>query len=126
MKIKFLIILLCGCFTLTTFSVSAQTEEQLEFEESTNEGSGPLSMGPSISGVLSYVNNEICINFRFITGTVTTQIVRSNGELFGSYSQIISFEGSQTIDIANLPAGNYQIICYVPNRTKRFIANFSL
>ncbi len=116
MRTKFLMlfVILSAFFTLPSFGQI--TEENLDFQSRNDAEIGPVSLGPVyVSGVLSHVNKTIDVTFEFDLGYVTFWITDEKGQLWMSEEVNATKNGYHTFNINQLPNGQYNIICFIPN-----------
>lgn len=103
------------------------TDEELEFQgtDVTNDGFGPVSNDPVyIIGNVSYIDQEITLDYQANLGTITIWIVDEKGTLYISEEVNTVEESTTKIDIKALPAQKYTIICF--NKKGQQKAEFEL
>lgn len=87
MKAKlFLFLMMMGMFiTVPIFTYAQYTDEDLDFQggDYTGEEFGPVSLDPIVvKGNVSFINQEITLNFLEDMGTITIWIIDENGNLY--------------------------------------------
>lgn len=103
------------------------TDEELEFQGSdvSNDEFGPVSNDPVyIIGNVSYIDQEITLDYQANLGTITIWIVDEKGTLYISEEVNTVEESTTKIDIKALPAQKYTIICF--NKKGQQKAEFEL
>ncbi len=119
MKAKlFLFLMMMGMFiAVPTFTYAQYTDEDLEFQggDYTGDEFGPVSLDPIVvKGNVSFINQEITLNFLEDMGTITIWIIDENGNLYLSKEVNTTEEATTKIDIKALPAQKYTIVCFTP------------
>lgn len=126
-KIWMLLMALGMLFAIPSLSYAQYTDEDIEFEagDSNNSDFGPISFDPVlVKGVLSHNNKTITNTFLFDLGDVTVQIVDKSGNVYIEEEVNTSENAVLVIDIKNLPAQTYKIICFTKEGLQT--ATFSL
>lgn len=130
MKTKlFMFLMAIGMMVAAPTLLYAQgyTDEDLDFNGSdvSNDDFGPVSTDPVyILGNLSYIDQEITLNYQANLGTITIWIVDEKGTLYISEEVNTVEESTTKIDIKALPAQKYTIICF--NKKGQQKAEFEL
>lgn len=130
MKTKlFMFLMAIGMMVAAPTLLYAQgyTDEELEFQGSdvSNDDFGPVSTDPVyIIGNVSYINQEITLDYQANLGTITIWIVDEKGTLYISEEVNTVEESTTKIDIKALPAQKYTIICF--NKKGQQKAEFEL
>ena len=120
MKAKLLMLMMAIGMLLSTPMLSyAQgfTDEDLEFQggDYTGDEFGPVSLDPIVvKGNVSFINQEITLNFLEDMGTITIWIIDENGNLYLSKEVNTTEEVTTKMDIKALPAQKYTIVCFTP------------
>lgn len=118
MKTKlFMFLMAIGMMVAAPTLLYAQgyTDEELEFQGSdvSNDDFGPVSTDPVyILGNVSYLDQEITLDYLANLGTITIWIVDEKGTLYISEEVNTVEEPTTKIDIKALPAQKYTIICF--------------
>ena len=104
MKAKlFLFLMMMGMFiTVPIFTYAQYTDEDLDFQggDYTGEEFGPVSLDPIVvKGNVSFINQEITLNFLEDMGTITIWIIDENGNLYLSKEVNTTEEATTKIDI---------------------------
>lgn len=103
------------------------TDEELDFQggDVSYDDFGPVSTDPVyIIGNVSYINQEITLDYQANLGTITIWIVDEKGTLYISEEVNTVEESTTKIDIKALPAQKYTIICF--NKKGQQKAEFEL
>lgn len=111
----------------TLLYAQGYTDEDLDFNGSdvSNDDFGPVSTDPVyIIGNVSYINQEITLDYQANLGTITIWIVDEKGTLYISEEVNTVEESTTKIDIKALPAQKYTIICF--NKKGQQKAEFEL
>lgn len=130
MKTKlFMFLMAIGMMVAAPTLLYAQgyTDEDLDFNGSdvSNDDFGPVSTDPVyIKGNVSYINQEITLDYQANLGTITIWIVDEKGTLYISEEVNTVEESTTKIDIKALPAQKYTIICF--NKKGQQKAEFEL
>lgn len=130
MKTKlFMFLMAIGMMVVAPTLLYAQgyTDEELEFQGSdvSNDDFGPVSTDPVyIIGNVSYIDQEITLDYQANLGTITIWIVDEKGTLYISEEVNTVEESTTKIDIKALPAQKYTIICF--NKKGQQKAEFKL
>lgn len=130
MKTKlFMFLMAIGMMVAAPTLLYAQgyTDEDLDFNGSdvSNDDFGPVSTDPVyIIGNVSYIDQEITLDYQANLGTITIWIVDEKGTLYISEEVNTVEESTTKIDIKALPAQKYTIICF--NKKGQQKAEFEL
>lgn len=103
------------------------TDDDFDFHggDVSNDDFGPVSTDPVyIKGHISYIDQEITLDYQANLGTITIWIVDENGTLYISEEVNTVEESTTKIDIKALPAQKYTIICF--NKKGQQKAEFEL
>lgn len=130
---KFLTLVISLFLVLPSFaspsapSGSGVTDEDLEYiGQNDGDFARPRSIQiPLLKGVISYTNGTIVNTFYFDLGPVTFQVIDEAGEAVLTQTANAVSGGKVTVDIKDLPEGNYVIVCYIPNEASQ-VASFLL
>lgn len=83
----------------------------------------PVSLDPVfLKGTLSNDNQAITNTFFFNLGEVVFQITNKDGVIYSTFRTQAVEGGSFTIDIKGLPAGQYDIVCFIPDEVPQVAA----
>lgn len=130
MKTKlFMFLMAIGMLVAAPTLLYAQgyTDDDFDFNGSdvSNDEFGPVSTDPVyIKGNVSYINQEITLDYQANLGTITIWIVDEKGTLYISEEVNTVEESTTKIDIKALPAQKYTIICF--NKKGQQKAEFEL
>lgn len=130
MKTKlFMFLMAIGMMVAAPTLLYAQgyTDDDFDFNGSdvSNDEFGPVSTDPVyIKGNVSYINQEITLDYQANLGTITIWIVDEKGTLYISEEVNTVEESTTKIDIKALPAQKYTIICF--NKKGQQKAEFEL
>lgn len=103
--------------TVPIFTYAQYTDEDLDFQGGTiQERNWPVSLDSysSKKEMISFINQEITLNFLEDMGTITIWIIDENGNLYLSKEVNTTEEATTKIDIKALPAQKYTIVCFTP------------
>ena len=127
MKIKLMILMLGLFFASPVMTYAQYTDEDLEYQggNSDDEEFGPVSLDPEVvSGSISYAEGKITNTFLCDLGTVNVWIVDEKGLLYISEEINTTEQAVQEIDIKELPAQKYKIVCFTPEG--KYYATFEI